>query len=157
MQAWDIQSYGFPDPFNGDREAVLARAATMRETLLDVPFLRCGGSAIPSAYYKSTLRPTAFLLSTPVRVVRPKPVASGKENQPRQRLDNPEDWQRRPAEEKCLAEKSIVSTELMSCMDYPPRFAQFISQRNKLQDSSVRVLRPIAADGRHSNQLCQSS
>jgi len=132
----------------------------MRETLLDIPFLRCGGSAIPSAYYKSTQRPICLLPAAPIRVVRPKAVMMGKENLPqgRQKLDNPEECQRRPADEKCLdPKKSIVSTELMSCMDYPPRFAQFINQANKLNDNSFRVLRPIADERRQSNKLSQSS
>lgn len=132
----------------------------MRETLLDIPFLRCGGSAIPSAYYKSTQRPICFLPAAPIRVVRPKPVVLGKENLPqaRQKLDNPEDCYRRHADEKCPDAKSnIVSTELISCMDYPPRFAQFINQANRLNDNSVRVLRPIGAEGRLSNRLSQAS
>jgi hypothetical protein len=72
----------------------------------------------------------------------------GKENG-RQKLDNPEDLRK---EEKCT-QKCIVTSELMSCMDYPPRFSQFINHSNKLHDSSVRVLRPIAAELK-SNKLC---
>jgi hypothetical protein len=73
---------------------------------------------------------------------------SGKENR-RQKLDNPEDLRK---EEK-FSKKTIVTSEIMSCMDYPPRFSQFINQSNKLHDSSVRVLRPIAAE-LQSNKLC---
>jgi hypothetical protein len=72
----------------------------------------------------------------------------GKENV-RQKLDNPEDLRK---EEKST-QKSIVTSEIMSCMDYPPRFAQFINHSNKLHDSSVRILRPIAAE-LQSNKLC---
>jgi hypothetical protein len=129
----------------------------MQQKLLEIPFLRCEGSAIPSAYYKSTVRPTSNLTQLPVKVVRPKPVFAGKENQPitRHKLDNPEENYRRP-DDKCSERTSIVSSELMSCMDYPPRFAQFINHSNKFHDSSVRVLRPIAAELK-SNKLCQSS
>ena len=44
-----------------------------------------------------------------------------------------------------LKDKSVIlSTEGHSCMDFPPRFAQFCNLKSNLIDTSVGFLKPIA-------------
>lgn len=166
LQAFDINS-GFPDPFNGQRTETLEKAALLGQKFSAIPFLRSVESSIALSYYNKVPRHVTVMPMIPVNVVRPKAVRApvDKENLipiGSKRLDNPEDFQRRdekPYPSKTfgsVAQKAIASTEAISCMEYPARFAPFINNRCKLQDSQVHMLRPLEKAS-SSNKLSQST
>ena len=152
------------------RLETLARAAALREKFSEIPFLRSLNSSIIQSYYCKNLQHISVLPVVPVNVVKPKAVRAGtdKENEfpiNSKNFDNPEDYSKRVNEfEKSKSLKEpltsrnnlIVSTELMSCMEYPARFASFIKGRCKLQESQMHMLRPLE-NSTTSNKLSQST